>query len=417
MSHGKRIVGALIVTIGLLATVACSAPGDTGGGSEEGPIKIGFIYPATGVFAAPGQFMLEGFELFLKQNDNQIAGREVELVRADTKGDPNVMLTQARRLVEREQVDFLFGPLSAAEGAALMPFLRQRGVAAVYPIASTDDITQRTPSELIARTGWSSSQTTHPFGEYAYDELGYRRVATIGFDFSFSWESVGGFVQTFQEKGGTVVRELWAPIGTTDYSPYLSTIPNDVDAVFVSFSGSAAVQFINQYDQFGLKAPLIAQGNTTDESTLEETGPAAEGIVSTLHYSAAIDSPENQEFVSAYEQEYGHVPSYYAENTYTAGLLIDQALDSLGGGFSEPEELVKAIEESTIDAPRGPLEFDEYGNPIQNVYVRKVETVDGALQNTVIDNFENVSQFWTYDPEEYLKNPTYTRRFPECNGC
>lgn len=414
--HQRRTGIVVLLAAALIIVASCSAPGG-GGGSEEGPIKIGFLYPATGVFAAPGQFMREGLELFLKQNDNEIAGREVEVVRADTKGDPNQMLTQARRLVEREQVDFLFGPLSAAEGAALMPFLKQRQVAAVYPIASTDDITQRTPSEFIARTGWSSSQTTHPFGEYAYDELGYRKVATIGFDFSFSWESVGGFVRTFQEKGGTVARQLWAPIGTTDYSPYLSRIPTDVDAVFVSFSGSAAVQFINQYQQFGLDAPMIAQGNTTDESTLEETGPAAEGIVSALHYSAAIDSPENTEFVEAYEKEYGHVPSYYAEGTYTSALLIDQAMESLDGGFSDAQELVQAIREASIDAPRGPIEFDDHGNVLENVYIREVETVDGALQNTVIDSFEDVSQFWTYDADEFLEDPTYSREFPECNGC
>jgi branched-chain amino acid transport system substrate-binding protein len=400
----------------LLIAAACSPPGG-GEGSSEGPLKVGFIYPATGPFAAPGQFMREGFELALSQNDDQLGGREVEVVRADTKGDPNQTLTQARRLVEQEQVDFLFGPLTAAEGAALAPFLNRSEVAAIYPIVSTDDLTQRTISDYVARTGWSSSQTTHPFGQYAYDELGYRRVATIGFDFAFSWESVGGFVRTFQEAGGEVARELWAPIGTTDYSAYLSRIPRDVDAVFVSFSGAPAIQFINQYQQFGIEAPIIAQGNTTDESTLQETGPAAEGIVSTLHYSAALDSAENQDFVSAYEEEYGHVPSYYSEGTYTATLLIDAALESLDGDISEPADFVQEIESQSVDAPRGPIEFDEYGNPVENVYVREVEDVDGQLQNSVIDTFEGVSQFWNYDPDDFLGNPTYSRSFPECNAC
>ncbi len=162
---------------------------------------------------------------------------------------------------------------------------------------------------------------------------------------------------------------------------------------------------------------MIAQGNTTDESTLEETGPAAEGIVSTLHYSAALDSPENNEFVEAYEKEYGHVPSYYAEGTYTSALLIDQALESLDGGFSDAQELVEAIRGASIDAPRGPIEFDDHGNVVENVYIREVENVDGALQNTVIDTFDGVSQFWTYDPDQFLEDPTYSREFPECNGC
>lgn len=416
MRKPRRLIGTTLLAPALLAAViSCSPPG--GGAADEGPIKIGFLHPVTGPFAALGQYMREGFELFLQENDSKLAGREVEVIRADTKGDPTQMLTQARRLVEREQVDLLFGPLTAAEGAALVPFLERSQIAAIYPIASTDDLTQRTISDHVARTGWSSSQTTHPFGEYAYEKLGYRTVATIGFDFAFGWESVGGFVRTFQDAGGRVVRQIWAPIETTDFSPYLSRIPKDIDALFVSFSGSLAIQFINQYQQFGLKAPMIAQGNTTDESTLQETGPPAEGMLTALHYSAALTTPENEEFVSAYEKEYGHVPSYYADGTYTGALLLDRALESLDGDLSEPTELVEAIESLSIVAPRGPVKFDEYGNPVQNVYIREVEGVNGQLQNTVVDTFEEVSQFWTYDPQKFLEDPTYTREFPECNGC
>lgn len=362
--------------------------------------------------------MKEGFELWLKEVNNQVAGRPVEVVTADTQGNPDVALTQARRLVEQEKVHLLVGPLSAAEGLALVPYIDGVRIPSIYPIVSADDLTQRKIPKYVVRTGWTSSQTTHVLGDYAYKKLGYRRVAIIAYDFAFGWESVGGFMQTFQEAGGKVVKVIWTPLNTTDFSPYLSQIPKDVDAVFASFSGSAAIQFIQQYKRFGLTAPLIAQGNTTDESTLEQTGPEAVGIVTALHYSAALDTPANKAFVEAYTKAFGHVPSYYSEGTYVAGLVLQQALEQLRGDVSDPDAVVKALRSVQLsETPRGPYRFDNYGNPIQNVYIRKVEQVNGKLQNTVIDVVQNVSQFWTYDPKEYLQRPVYNRGVPECNAC
>ena len=413
----RRIRTARIAALLLCAVLAGSCSLPLGGAGGRRPIRVGFVYPMTGVFAAPGRFMREGFELFLEQRGNRLAGRRVEVVYADSRGDAGTALAQARRLVEREGADLLFGPLTAAEGAALVPLLERYRVPAVYPVASGDDLTQRTTSDYVARTGWSSSQTTHPFGTYAYEALDYRTVAAIGFDFAFGWESVGGFARTFEELGGRVVQRLWAPTGTTDFSPYLARIPRGVDAVFVSFSGTAAIRFITQYRRAGLEAPLIAQGNTTDESTLQETGSAAVGIVSALHYSAALDTPANRAFVAAYTARFGHAPSYYAEGTYTAGLLLERALASLGGDLSEPRRLVQAVEASSLEAPRGPVRFDDYGNPIQNVYIRKVERVAGRLQNTVVYTFRDVPQFWTYDPAEFLQHPPYSRAAPQDRAC
>ena len=159
------------------------------------------------------------------------------------------------------------------------------------------------------RTGWSTSQPTHVLGDYAYKELKYRKVATIAYDFNFGWESIGGFVDTFQRDGGKVVKQVWTPIVTPDYSPFLSVVPRDVDAVVCSFSGAAAVNFIKQYRAFGLKMPLLCQGNATDESTLDDTGPDAVGIITALQYSASLKTPVNEAFVAAYAKAFGHVPS------------------------------------------------------------------------------------------------------------
>lgn len=381
------------------------------------PLKIGFLYPETGIFAAPGQYMNEGLTLFLTQHHYTLAGRKIEVITADTQGNPNVAITQAEKLIEQDHVNLLFGPLTAAEGVALLPVINRFHIPTIYPIVSSDNLTQRTISPYIVRTGWTSSQTTQPLGWYAYHVLHYRRVATIAYDFSFGWESVGGFVNSFQHEGGKVVKEIWTPLTTTNYAPYLSQIPKNIDAVFVSYSGSAAINFIHQYRQFGLKLPIIAQGNTTDESTLAAEGPQAIGIISALHYSAALKTPANERFVKAYVAMWHHVPSYYSEGTYVGGMFLLAGLEAVHGNINNTARFIAAMRHARLVAPRGPIRMDAYGNPIENVYIRKVEKVHGQLQNTVIYTFHNVSQFWTWPPKEFLKQPVYSRSFPACNAC
>ena len=379
--------------------------------------KVGLLYPVTGVFAAPGRYMQEGLELYLKEHNNTLGGRKVEVDVADDQANPSVGLTQIRKLVEQNHVDVIFGPLSAAVGSAIVPYLEQHRVAAVYPIVSSDDLTQRTPSEYIVRTGWTSSQPTHVLADYAYKTLKYRTVATIAHDFSFGWESVGGFIDTFQRDGGKVTKQVWTPLVTSDYAPYLSALPRNIDAVMCSFSGLAAINFVKQYRASGLEMPLICQGNTTDESTLQDS-PGAVGMITALQYSAGLQSPANQRFVSAYTRAFGHAPSWYSEAAYVGAQYLDRGLAAVKGNSADAVGLVKAIRAVRVtDAPRGPVHFDDYGNPVQNVYIRRVERRNGMLENAVLQTYPNVSQFWIYNPAEFLKQPVYDRTHPACDGC
>ena len=402
----------LLALLGAYGT-AWSAPGGAGG-----TLRIGVVIPETGYLAAPGRFMREGYMLYLSQHGNKLGGRDVQTFIGDDQGNPSVGLTQARRLVEQDGAVVLFGPLSAAVGSALAPYIDERKVLALYPIVSADDLTQRKISPYIVRTGWTSSQTTQPLGDYAYKTLHYRKVATIAYDFEFGWQSVGGFMQTFQQDGGTIVRQTWTPQTTNDFSPYLSQIPRDVDAVMCSFSGSTAINFFRQYKAFGLKMPLVCQGNATDESTLAQTGPSALGVVTALQYSAALDTPANQAFVAAYQNAYGHVPSYYGEGTYVGAMFLDRGLAALHGDTSDPLALAKALRSVSLsDAPRGQVALDSYGNPIEDVYIRQVEQQSGVLANVVVHTYPKVSQFWTYQPGQFLAHPVYSRTFPPCNAC
>ena len=388
--------------------------------AQKGPIRIGFMSSLTGPLSPNGKDMLNSFELFLEEQGGKLAGREVKLVTEDDAGNPATGLTKLRGMAEGQGIQILVGPLSAAVGYAIRDYIDGRKLPAIFPIVSGEDITQRKRSPYIVRTGWSSAQPSHPFGKWVYDNLKYRRIAMIGYDFAFGWEVAAGFHRTFEESGGQIVQKLWPPLGTTDFGPYIAQLKRDVDAVYAVFSGADALRFAKQYEDAGLKArlPLVGGGTFTDEHVLRTMGDEVLGVITALHYSAALTTPGNQKFARTYEGKFKQVPSYYSEGTYVAGLQLKRALEGLSGDAESVERLVGTLRKTELaDTPRGPIRFDDYGNPIQNIYVRKVERVGGKLQNTVIHTFPNVSQFWTYKPEEFLKNPVYSRDYPPCKHC
>jgi branched-chain amino acid transport system substrate-binding protein len=394
--------------------------GGPGVWAQKGPIKIGLLVPQTGGLAANGKDMVNGLTLFFEEQGNRLAGREIKLIVEDDEGKPATGLVKARGLVEEQAVHVFMGPLSAAIGYAVAPYLDGKKVPTIFPIVSAEDITQRKRSSYIVRTGWSSAQPSHPFGEWVYDNLGYKRIAMIGYDFAFGWEVAAGFQRTFEEAGGQVVQKLWPPLGTADFGPYLAQLRRDVDAIYAVFSGADALRFAKQFNDVGLKGrlPLIGGGTFTDEHVLRTMGDEALGIVTALHYSAALSTPANRKFAQAYEAKFKQVPSYYSEGTYVAGIALKAALEATAGDVESVDKFLSALRKVDLsDAPRGPMRFDDYGNPIQNVYVRKVEKVDGRLQNTVIHTIPSVSQFGPYKAEDFLKNPVYSRDYPPCKHC
>ena len=408
-----RHVTALVLTVLLLA-VAGSAWG------QRAPIKVGMFVPLTGPLAANAKEMVNGLTLFLGEHGNRLAGREVRVIVEDTEAKPATALTKARALVESHGVHVLVGPLSTAEAYAVLPYIEARKLPTLSPTVAAEDLTQRRRSAYVVRTGWSAGQPAHPCGRWVHETLKYRKIAIVAQDFAFGHESSAAFQRTFEEAGGQIVQRLYAPLGTADYAPYLAGLKRDADAVYVAAAGADALRFTRQYADAGLKArlPVIGSGNFTDEHVLRSMGDEALGIVTALHYSAALATPVNRRFVQAYEAKYGQMPSYYSEGTYTGGIVLKAALEAAGGDVEDAGKILAALHRVTLtDAPRGPVKFDEYGHPVQNVYVRRVERVDGRLQNTVIHTFPSVSQFWTYRPDEYLKNPVYSREWPPCKGC
>jgi branched-chain amino acid transport system substrate-binding protein len=409
----------LVLSIAMVAlALVGSAPGPAA--AQSGPIKIGLLAPLTGAASALGKDMLSGTELYLDEINRQVAGRKIELIVEDTEGVTATALTKARKLVDQDHVAVLTGGLLASTGYALHPFADAAKIPTTYPVMSSDDLTQRKPAKWVVRTGWTSSQSMHAFGEWVAKNLKYKKIATVGFDYAFGWETVGGFQRTFEEQGGQIIQKIWTPLNTTDFSPFIAQIKPDADAVFAVFFGRGSLQFAKQYAESGLKAkiPLIGNGTLTDESVLPQMGDEALGVYTALHYSAALDNPANKKYAKAFEAKAGKVPSYYAETCYTNIRWIVEAIKAVNGKVEDREAFLAALKKVELkDFPRGAVVIDKWGNPVQNIYVRKVERVGGQLQNSVIFTYPAVSQFWKYNPDEYLKAPLYTREYPPCKYC
>jgi len=401
-------VGVVAISLALLCPSVSQA-------QVKGPIKIGFIAPLSGGMAANGKDMLTGMELYLDEIGYQVAGRKIEFIVEDDEANPAVGLTKTRKLVEKDGVHIMTGGLMASTAYALAPYIDSKEIPMTYPIMAADDITQRKIPKWIIRTGWASSQPHQPFGDYAYNMLKFRKISVIAYDFAFGWECVGGFQKVFEDSGGKILQKIWVPLTAQDFSPYLAQISKDADAVFAVFSGRLTMQFVKQYKEFGLKGkiPLIGGGTTTDEHALPSMGDEALDIITPLHYSEVLDNPANKKFVKAFREKAKKAASYYSEGTYTGARWIIEAIKAINGDVENREKLMAALRKVELkDVPRGPMKLDEYGNPIQNIYIRKVERMGGELRNTVIHTYPNVSQFWKYKPEEFLKQPVYSREFP-----
>jgi branched-chain amino acid transport system substrate-binding protein len=405
---------AMVAALGLTVSATASA--------QE--LRIGFLAPMTGIFAQIGKDMANGFELYLEQNKGQLGGAKVTFIVEDEEGKPPVGVRKAEKLVRQDNVHMFIGGLLASTGYALAPVSSRLKTVYLLSVAAADDLTQRDLAKYpyILRTSWTSSQPHHPLGQWACDQ-GYKRVVTIGADYAFGHEVVGGFHRVFEDCGGQVVQKIWPPLGTKDFGPYIPTIKQDVDAIFSLMVGPMALQFPKQLQAAGIKKPVIGGGTSYDEFVLPAMGDEVLGHVSALQYSAALDTPKNQAFVKAYREKYGKVPSYYSESNYTTAQLIDEVMKRHKGSWPGPQQFIKTMASLKLEAVRGPMHFDDMRNPVQNIYIKKVEKKkmfgypQEELWNTVIKSYPDVGQFWKYDKNAYLKTPLYSRDYPPCKHC
>jgi branched-chain amino acid transport system substrate-binding protein len=385
--------------------------------AQAGAIKIGLLAPLTGVVASGGKEMVEGVQFYLDQVKSEMAGRKVELVIEDDASNPDTALQKARRLVEQGNCHMLIGNLLANTGLAVANYVKGTGTPYFIPIIAADDLTQRQRIKNVIRVaGYSASEFTHPLGDWALKQ-GYKKIATVSQDYTFGHEQCGGLAQVFTEAGGEIVQQFWHPLNTADFSPYLGQLADlKVDAIFAMETGSDSTRFIQQYSSFGLKAktPLLSAMNGTDQSVIRTLGDECEGIFSPAHFAEGADNPVTQKFVKDYEAKYGKIPSLYGFSMYSGVMWIDAALKKMDGKVEDREAFIDTVLKTDLDgSPLGKtVKLDAYGNPIYDVYIRKViKRADGKFWNVPVVTYPNVSQFWKYDPETYMKQPPYSRTY------
>ncbi len=378
------------------------------------PIRLGFLTVKTGPLASGGIQMEQGITLYLKEKGGKLAGRPVQLIVADTGGLPATTRSKTQELVERDKVHCIMGPLAAFEALAIDDYTKAQHMP-VMSVAAADDITQRHPDPWFVRCTSSSSQCAHPMGDYAAKELKFKRMAIIADDLAYGHEQLSGFLRVFEDNGGKVVQKLLPPLNAPDYGTYISQIKTDIDGVYMAFAGSNGFRFTKAYFEYGLggKIPLIGGMTAMDEAILQQTGDDALGIITANWYSAQLDTPANKAFVAAMQRDYKIDPGYYGAGTFVSGAVLEAALLSVKGNIEDREAFMHALRTNVVqDTVRGPVKFDEFGQVVGNVYIRKVEKKGGKLVNTVIKTYPDVSQFWTYGQAAFLAQPVYSRDWP-----
>ena len=388
-------------TVLVLATIAALLAWRPSLGQAP-PIKLGLLFPYTGPIASVGQDATRGFELHLAKLGNRAGGREIQLLKEDDEFKPDVGLTKARKLVERDHVDLLVGPVNSAVALALRDYVNRQGVPLVIPVAFSKEITSpRNAIPWVFRVIETTDQSNFSMGTWVHKNTPYRKIVVMATDIVSGHDVAGAFRAAFTAAGGEIVKEIYIPTGTPDVATYVAQlVALGADAVYIFSGGADAIRLVKTYEEYGLKGklPLLAYNTLVDDILLPAMGDAALGIIAVGTYSAALDTPESRAFVRDYEARYSSWPSAHSERGYVAAQLITAAIDLLKGNVSDRSKVRDALVSAVtkILPPRGPIRFDRYQQAITPVYVTKVERRGTRLVNAVIDRIPDTSQEETW---------------------
>ncbi|HXP30893.1 MAG TPA: ABC transporter substrate-binding protein [Stellaceae bacterium] len=369
-------------------------------------IKIGILLPLSGNFAENGQQTLTGLKMYFDEVGNAAAGHKLDLIVEDTQGKPDVAVTKARKLVERDEAQVLTGVVSSGEALAVNEYSRDNKVPLVFSgDAGADELTMPGPllNPYVVRVTQNGRTVSAAAADWAYKK-GWRKVTLIASDYAGGVDVMHGFAQSFCRLGGKVTQENWPPIATADFGPYLTNLDRTADAVVTFNPGADGLRLGRQYSEFGLKGKLPVldiYGTVVYESNLAQLGDAVLGMYSSLFYTPMLKTPENERFVTEYRKRMGSMPSNEGPNGYVGAHALVDAIKAVNGDLNDKMKFIAALKAVKFPSPKGDISLDKYGMVIQTMYIREAEKVDGQIGNVPIATYPNVDQFWPFSEAEF----------------
>jgi branched-chain amino acid transport system substrate-binding protein len=380
------------VSAGAGAALASSVGAPAVLAQTRAPIRLGHLNSFTGGIAYAAEISLNAMNLYFDSINWTVAGRKIEVIKEDDQFNPQVGLQKAKKLIESDKVDLLVGVQASNVALAVLNYMKQQKAFYVVSGAGTDAITwDRYP--YLFRTSISAYQLSLPMANYVYDHLG-KEVVTTASDYAGGRDVIAQFKGPYLQRGGKVLKEIWPPLGTTDFSAYLTDIKSINPPVTYDFMpGADAVRFIQQYSEFGLKEKMPLTGFTIiDSQTVKALGKSAIGIISALTYIDTVDNPESKAFNAAYQAKFNAAPDLFADYGYVAAKALDEALKMTDGDASNKDKLAEAMSKLQFKAPRGPFRMDPAThNPIQDIYICQVIEKDGGISTKILGTSKDVT--------------------------
>ncbi|MDF2464777.1 MAG: putative type branched chain amino acid transport system, periplasmic component [Ramlibacter sp.] len=370
LTRSAAIVGA--ASTGLLIPQIARAQGNK--------VRVGLMLPFTGTFAQLGVAIENGVRMAINEKGGKLGGREIEWFKVDDESEPSKGVENASRLVQRDKVDVLIGTVHSGVQMGIQKVVRDSGTLCIIPNAGVHAATRALCAPNVFRTSFTNSQPTLALGKTMVDK-GHKKAVWITWKYAAGDEAFEGFRDSYTKAGGTIVKELGLPFPNVEFQALLTEIASlKPDAVACFFAGGGAAKFIRDYAAAGLKGkiPLYGSGFLT-EGVLDAAGPAADGIITTMHYSDALDTPRNKQFRTAYATQFKMQPDVYAVQGYDSGQLLVQGATAVKGDLNNKQALYKALEAAVIDSPRGKWTMSKSHNPVQDMYLRVVENKENKV--------------------------------------
>lgn len=383
-----KLAGGTAAALSMPAVIsACST-------ATSGPLKIGILLPYSDIYAVLGESITEAIKMYFEENGNEAGGRPVEFIEEDEGTAPDVALQKAQKLVEQDEVDLVVGIVSSGVLLGVRDYFHDNQKLLIVANAGANELSRNLKSPYIWRTSFTNWMAPYSMGGWAAANVGTRAAISVP-DYAAGNNNITGFTNSFTAAGGEIVLEQRTPFPNMgDPAPFIAELADSgADLVYSFYSGGAAVTFVTAYSQFGLSGqiPLLAAGFMTEEDVLPAQGDAANGIRTTLHWSYVLDNPENNAFKEAYRNRTGNDANVFGVQGYDTARVVKDMLDLVEGDTSDVEAMIDALGNVSFNSPRGPFRLDANSQaPEHNMYLREVQTIDGALHNAIVENLGSI---------------------------